>query len=214
MANLTSDLYVVNARYGNISEDNSDAWLRVDCPNCDGTQASRIAYTNDNGNRPTVVWARCVNCFMGMVINGNRMSPGALPLSDVSGLDPDTDAAWDEVRHCLSVGATTAAVHMCRKILFHVAVEKGLPAKNDKDRAPTFAACIEHLQEHGYVTPPMTKWVTKIKDVGNEGAHELTAIPMNKAELVATFTMQLLILTYQMPHMLGDALPVDDEDPA
>ena len=111
-------------------------------------------------------------------------------------------------------GHNRAAVHSARKILLHVAVEKGLPAKNDKDRAPTFVACIEHLQEHGYVTPPMSKWVEKIKDVGNEGAHDLPAIAKDQAELVATFTMQLLVLTYQMPSMLGDAVPLNDAEPS
>jgi ribosomal protein S27AE len=204
MAHLTTDLYVVQARYGNIAEDTSEAWLRAHCPNCGGAQAAVVAYTADHSERPRVTWGRCVNCFRGFVVNGFDMSPSALPLNDVRGLDGDTRQAWVEVRNCLSVGATTAAVHMCRKILFHVAVEKGLDAKNDKGRAPTFIACIEHLQEHGYVTPPMARWVTKIKDVGNEAAHELAPIPVDQAELVATFTMQLLILTYQMPSMLAE----------
>ena len=204
---------VVQSRYGNITEDSADAWIRFDCPGCGGSQCAKVAYrASAASDRPPVQWGRCVNCFMGFVINSGQVSPSRFPMSDVQGLEPETHHAWHEVRSCLSVGATTAAVHICRKILFHVAAEKGLPAKNDRDRAPTFAACIEHLQEHGYVTPPMVKWVEKIKDVGNEAAHELDVIPAEKAELVATFTMQLLVLTYQMPHMLGDALAVEADD--
>lgn len=99
---------------------------------------------------------------------------------------------------------------MCRKVLLHLAVEKGLPAKDDKDRAPTFAACIAHLQAEGYVTPPMVQWVDKIRAVANEGAHELTAVTSASALLVAEFTMQLLALTYEIPFQLQQA---DDSQP-
>ena len=127
------------------------------------------------------------------------MAPSKRPLRDVRGLDTDTERAWNEVRGCLSVGASVAATHMCRKILLHVAVEKGLAPKNDKDRAPGFAECLEYLQTKGYVTPPMFAWVDQIRDKGNEAAHELIGPDPAAALLVAEFTLQLLVLTYEMP---------------
>ena len=41
--NLTGDLYVITKRYGNIDEDSTQAWLSIDCPFCQGTQATTIA---------------------------------------------------------------------------------------------------------------------------------------------------------------------------
>ena len=206
-ARLTNDLFVIEAAYGRINSAEEHAWLRVDCPSCAGTQALRIAYTQENSDRPNAIWARCVNCFEGLVINDGWVSPSSKPLKTVKGLDTDTAAAWDEVRGCLSVGATTAAVHMCRKILLHVAVEKGIAPKDGKGRAPSFAACIDHLKSEGYVTPSMVPWVEKIKDTGNEGAHELTPIPSSDATLVAQFTSHLLVLTYEMVALMEGANP-------
>jgi ssDNA-binding Zn-finger/Zn-ribbon topoisomerase 1 len=204
-ANLTGDLFVTEHRYGSIKASDDNAWfvIRGGCPSCQGTQGAAVAYTNDGSD--FVMWGRCVNCKNGFVVNRNGMSPSQLPLRPIRGLEPDTEAAWGEIRSCLSVGATTAAVHMCRKVLLHVAVEKGLPAKNDKDRAPTFAACIDHLSDEGYVTPPMKSWVEKIKDVGNDGAHELPQISAEAARMVAEFTLQLLVLTYEMAALMAQA---------
>lgn len=44
---------------------------------------------------------------------------------DLSGLPDDVHDLYDEARLCTSTGAYTSAVLTCRKILMHVAVEKG-----------------------------------------------------------------------------------------
>ena len=201
---MTQDLYVVSARYGHIEQGTEQEWLRADCPTCGGTQAVNIAYTKE-GADPEVTWARCVNCKRGFVVNDGSVSPAPLPFGSLKGLDKDTAEAWREIRACLSVGATTATVHMCRKVLLHVAVEKGLPDKNGKGFAPSFAACIDFLKAEGLVTPPMDPWVQKIRNVGNDGAHELASTPMASAKLVAQFTEQLLRLIYEMPALMVDA---------
>jgi len=201
---LTEDLHIVAATYARIESDKEDAWLRVDCPACGGAQAVRIAYTRDGSDRPSVTWARCVNCFHGLVKNGEKVSPGRKPLRNIKGLEADVATAWAEVRGCLSTGATTAAVHMCRKILLHVAVQEGLQAKDARGRAPGFVECIDHLKRKGYVTPPMEKWVDKIRQVGNQGAHELEATSAEAAALVAQFTLQLLVLTYEMSAFMDE----------
>jgi len=72
-----------------------------------------------------------------------------MPLDNPDGIPEDDLAARKEVRGCLSVGAHTAAVMMCRKLLFHVAVAHGLPEKNDNDRAPTFVEALNKLESEG-----------------------------------------------------------------
>lgn len=92
-AGLTDDLFVIEAAYGRIKSAEENAWLRVDCPSCAGTQAMRIAYTQENSERPNAIWARCVNCFEGLVVNNGWVSPSSKPLKAIKGLDIDTAAA-------------------------------------------------------------------------------------------------------------------------
>lgn len=203
---LTQDLFVVAARYGHIEESGENAWQVIErCPECSGTQALRIAYTYEGSDRPPVVWSRCVNCFHGFVTNYGVISPAPPPLRLIVGLESDTEAAWREIRSCLGAGAYTAAAHMCRKVLFHVAAEKGMSVKNGKGFAPTFTQCIEYLKNQGYVTAPMEKWVSRIKDLGNEGAHNLAPIDKAQAMLVAEFTLQLLVLIFEVDALMEQA---------
>jgi hypothetical protein len=97
-----------------------------------------------------------------------------------------------------------AAVMLCRKLLFHVAVAHGLPPKNDKDRAPTYAEAVDHLEEQGLVTRKMRPWIERIKDVGNDANHELSPIEPGVALDVATFTEQLLVLAYELDALMAD----------
>ncbi len=126
-----------------------------------------------------------------------------MPLDDPEHLGGADLEAWLEVRGCLSVGANTAAVMMCRKLLFHMAVTHGLPEKNARDRSPTFAEALEHLQSEGIITKHMRTWVDRIKVVGNEANHELPGIAADDAMDVAKFTRQLLHLAYDLPAMVN-----------
>jgi hypothetical protein len=134
-------------------------------------------------------------------VNGS-LRPAVAPLMAARGLPPAEEAAWSEARGCLGVGANTAAVMMCRKILFHVAVTHGLPAKNAKDRAPSFVEAVDHLESEGLITKRMRPWVERIKDVGNEANHEIEPVSSELATDVANFTLQLLRLTYEMDALM------------
>jgi hypothetical protein len=175
-----------------------------------------LAYRNDGFHR----WLRCVNCGSALAENNGTLSPSAKPLRvpiGVTGVELDV---WEEVRECLAVGAFTAAVMMCRKLLFHVAVSQGLAAKNEKDFAPTYTQAVEFLEDEGLVTKKMRTWVDRIKDVGNDANHEITPITQGAAMDVAEFTEQLLRLTYEMDALIEagnqretDALPLADAAP-
>lgn len=214
MANLNSDLFVTNVRYGNLEDKDPRSWERLDCPFCSGTQMSVIGF-NDAAkeSHSYVEWLRCVNCLRGVVRNGYAVSPTALPLDTPAAIDGEALMAWQEVRACLSVGAATAAVMMCRKLLFHIAVEHGLPDKDSKGRAPTFAEVLDHLETSGVYTARMRPWVERIRDVGNEANHHLDAISAAQALDVATFTRQLINLAYELDAMIaGAATDVAGED--
>ncbi|GAA1478131.1 hypothetical protein GCM10009623_25770 [Nocardioides aestuarii] len=126
------------------------------------------------------------------------MVPRRKPLREPLGLPTEDAAIWDEARTCLGVGASAAAVMLCRKLLSHIAVSNGLPAKDKNDRAPTFMAAVDHLEAEGIFTKRMRPWVDRIKDVGNEANHELQPVAAADALDVATFTEQLLVLAYEL----------------
>jgi len=81
---------------------------------------------------------------------------------------------------------------MCRKILMHIAVDKG--AKEGQ----TFVFYLDHLAEKGYITPPMKAWTTQIRANGNQSTHELDAPDAARATNTLTFTAMLLVLVYEM----------------
>ena len=198
MTSYYLDLFIAGERYGNLEPKDPRSWIRADCPDCGASTLAVIAFSNSQ----PAVWARCTNCMRPVAILDGTMSPSPLPLSEPMGL-PDTErAAWREIRACLSVGADTAAVMLCRKLLLHVAVSAGMSPKSDKDRAPTFLETVNYLENDGLITQRMRPWVERIKDVGNEANHELSPIAHADALDVARFTEQLLRLAYEMDSLI------------
>ena len=64
------------------------------------------------------------------MVEGGVISPSSKPMRAPQGFPATDTAIWGEVRTCLGAGANVAAVMLCRKLLFHIAVEHGLPPKN------------------------------------------------------------------------------------
>ncbi|GEA79866.1 DUF4145 domain-containing protein [Cellulomonas uda] len=215
MANLNADIRTVQSPVNQYGLDDSTFWLAATCPHCGPSSFLMVAATVSSGSpqKPNghVQYLRCVACRRGAVMNNGVLSPGTTPLPAVDGCPDDVDVAWTEVRSDLSAGAATSAVMMCRKLLFHIAVEQGLAPENDKGRAPTFEQCLAQLREKGLLTPPLEPWVQHIKDVGNKANHDLSVITPEDALRVATFTRQLLVTTYEMPFRMREALGEPEE---
>lgn len=130
-----------------------------------------------------------------MIPESGAVQPGAMYGPSIDGLPVDVAAAYLEARRCMSVDAFTAVETLCRKILMHVAVEKGAA------EGATFASYIDHLETAGFVTPPMKEWVKLIKDHGNESNHRLPTPTRERAEGTIQFTAQLLRSVYEMDHL-------------
>jgi hypothetical protein len=200
MSSVDSNLTTASTQYS-YTPSNTQAWDAIPCPHCGGPQLFRVGISSQT---PFVKWLRCPICLLGTVVNESEMSPGPKPLRVPRGL-PEIDAViWAEVRSCLAVGSNAAAVMLCRKLLFHVAVAHAMPPKTDNDRAPSFYAAVEHLQEQQFITAKMRPWVDRIKDIGNDANHELSPITTEQAADVATFTLQLLVLAYEMDAIMAD----------
>jgi len=204
VAAIHKDLYLINGNgQFQVSEDSTS--VREPCAFCGGDQmivVGRAVRQSPDSTRPEVRWLRCISCFRGHVDNEGTISPGVRPL--------DTP---DEALGCISVGANTAAVMMCRKLLFHIAVAHGLPEKDGGGRAPTFAKALKHLEDEGVITKHMRPWVEKIKDIGNEASHEIPSTTSDEATDVALFTRQLIRLAYELPAMVAEHAPANDETP-
>lgn len=171
------------------------------CEEC-GLSAMVVVATGGRDN----TWVVC-HCGLGYLLRGERLYPAVPTLDEPAGLSPDVAAAWQEARDCLSVGAHIGAATLCRKILFHMAVDVGLPAKDDRNRAPSFDKCVKHLQEKGVITQPMRSWVDHIRDVGNQANHDLGPISTEDAMRLATFVRQLLEIHYGTQAALAAVAP-------
>ena len=170
-------------------------WFRYTCGHCGHETAGAVVATFPQYDAPAVRWILCMQCLRGSVIHENgQQCPGQTPGPAVQGLPSEIEAAYGEARSCMSVNAFTACELLCRKLLMHVAAEKGAP------EGESFVAYLTYLEQHGYVTPPMKPWVDLIRSHGNRAAHELEPPDATRAESTLLFTAELLRLVYEMEH--------------
>lgn len=161
-----------------------------------------------------VRWLRCVSCGEGAVASGDAVYPPVRPFARVEGLPEADERIWDEARTCFGASANTAAVMLCRKLLLHIAVEKGLPPRDDKACAPGFKECVDHLESEGVITRSMLGWVDRIKNVGNEANHEIRPVSKIDTQAVGAFTHQLLTFAYALDLMMHEqGVSAGDEVP-
>lgn len=174
-----------------------EAHADMTCGNCGRSVSAAViavapvTYIN---SRPPVQWLRCPSCHLGTVINGRETWPSPSPGAVVDGLPPEVLDAYEEARRTAGVNAFTSSELMCRKILMHVAVDKGEPA------GKTFAQYLSALENMGYITPPMKVWVDMIRQHGNISTHEIPPADRDRALMTLEFTEQMLRIVYEMEH--------------
>ena len=124
----------------------------------------------------------------------NRQVPGTpcgAPVEDIT--DQGIARLYDEARQAAAANAFTAAVLCCRKVLMHVAVEKGAKA------GASFLSYVEHLAATGYIPPGAREWVDHIRTKSNEANHEILLMSRADAEELLSFTGMLLKVVYEFP---------------
>lgn len=180
-----------------------DAWSQYTCGYC-GTQVSGAVIataTETKTARVHAMWLQCPSCFKPSAAWEQSVFPGASFGPVLQGLPTAVEAAYQEARRCFSTNAFTAVELLCRKILMHIACDKG--AKEGQ----SFASYLDHLESQGYVTPPMKDWVKLIKDHGNEATHRLEDPNKERAASTLLFTVQLLRSVYEMSHIAAQFTP-------
>jgi len=187
-----------------------EAWETYVCGHCNTkvTGAVVAKYSWQKGARITITnkWLLCPNCSLGSVIIdtigvgkiGTNVFPGCPFGPKLQGLPDDVEAAYEEARRCMEANSYTAAELLCRKILMHVAVEKGAR------EGESFASYLSYLENNGYVTPPMKTWVDLIRQHGNKATHKLEAPEKERAQSTVMFTAELLRLIYEMEYLANE----------
>ena|SRR2546422_2091669 len=122
-----------------------------------------------------------------------KQFPGAPFGNAVASVPYQVGALYAEARSCMTVNSFTSAVLTCRKLLMHIAVEKGAP------EGKTFLDYVEYLAEKGYVPPDGKGWVDYIRKKGNEANHEIKIMSVGDASDLITFSEMLLKFVYEFP---------------
>lgn len=172
------------------TEISSDIGYRLDLPTA--------MYNSADPSYPDTLKAGiylCHRCgYPTFLLNGKQI-PG-IPFGKSFEHVPDiVNNIYNEARDCYSVNAFTAVVLLCRKILMHIAVERGA------DENKNFVYYVDYLKEHNLITATSRDWVDKIRQVGNNANHELVQEDSEEAKRILTFTSMLLMTTYEYPAM-------------
>ena len=130
--------------------------------------------------------------------------PGPLLGGEVASLTDDVRGIYDEARSSLTAGAATGTVMLCRKILMHVAVDKGAR------EGLNFLAYVDWLVAENWIPRGGQSWVDFIRQRGNEANHELPHMTREDAAGILQFTEALLRNVYELPALVP---PPPDAEP-
>lgn len=157
----------------------------------DGWQGLR----QENVNLPRGAIYVCHHCTRPTFLEEDgKQYPGVSYGESVKSIsDVSLNEIYEEARKATSAGCFTAAVLCCRKLLMHLAVDKGAKPNG------TFKSYVEYLAENNYVPPDCKPWVEQIKDTGNEANHELVMMKKQDAEDLISFCEMLLKILYEFP---------------
>ena len=134
-------------------------------------------------------------------VNPAMQVPGVSFGRPLEHLPKDIDDLYEEIRRATSAQAHTSAVLSCRKILMHIAVEKGA------EEGKSFIHYVEYLVNNHYAPPGSLPWVDKIRAGGNEANHEIKIMTKDEAQELVNFVQMLLTFIYEFPSKMGTLQP-------
>lgn len=168
--------------------------MKFVCGHCSTSVSSEKGWLARVGAANIVANIRiCPECNQPSYFFG-RQIPGVSFGNPVANLPADLGKLYDEARACTAAGSFTPAVLATRKLLMHIAVDKGAAA------GQSFLSYVEHLANAGYVPPDGKGWVDHIRTKGNEANHEIRLMGQKDAEELLVFTEMLLKFVYEFPN--------------
>jgi len=162
------------------------------CDNDISSESGYVANTNDrNISRNIFICHTCEkpNFFD----QNNHQTPGPAHGNSVKHVPEGINKLYNESRDCMKVGASTASVLLCRKLLMHIGVEKG--AKEGL----SFLEYVNFLSDKNYVPPDGKGWVDDIRKKGNEVNHKIVLTTVEDAKDLIDFLDMLLKIIYEFP---------------
>lgn len=137
----------------------------------------------------------CPSCNRPSFLAGDgKQYPAPLTGQHLEGLPDDVASLHGEVRRAISVGAFTAAVLTARKLLMHIAVDKGAEPNL------RFVKYVMYLRDEHWI-PPNGTWLEYILSRSNEENHEIVIATREVAEKLLGLTEHLLRSVYILPSM-------------
>ena len=184
--------------------------LRYTCGHCNSLVASDHGYFAAN-ERPieSAVIHICPHCDRPtyFVFNNSGLTmqlPAAIFGRAVEHLPAEIQPLYDEARRCVGIAAYTAAVMLCRKLLMHIAVEKGAGENQ------SFKAYVDYLDSNGYLPPDSKDWVNHIRNQGNEANHEILLKAEGDATELIEFIEMITKFIYEFPVRVSNLLSKSD----
>jgi hypothetical protein len=165
------------------------------CGYCGKTSAPSKYYRENKIGAKIVICPNCTNPTY--IDESKKQFPQIRFGNEIQGITKkDVASLYKEARDCTSIGAYTAAVMVCRKILMNIAVEQ--KAETNKN----FAYYVDYLSDKGYIPPNGKSWVDSIRQRGNDANHEIVLMVEADAKLIMHFTEALLRFIYELPNVL------------
>ena len=168
------------------------------CGYCGKVVGGNVGYQRDRGPDNSKLIYICPHCenptaFIMNESGGYDQYPGSIYGHEVDGLPKSVAALYGEVRRCVQYAAYTSAVLAMRKLLMHVAVERGA----EENRS--FLSYIDFLDENHWIPPSGREWVDAIRKSGNEATHEIVIANEDDAKQLLDFSEMLLRIVYEFP---------------
>jgi len=176
--------------------------IRYICGYCGADTAPAYGFISlpDKPDRMGII-AICTNCNRPTFVETEKgqivsITPSKRMGAEIAGLPNDVEKLYEEARSCTASNAYTAAVLTCRKILMHIAVEKGAQPNL------SFVDYIDYLAGKGYIPPDGKEWVDYIRTKSNEANHEIIVMIQDDAKDLINFVEMLLRLVYEFKQRL------------
>ena len=148
----------------------------------------------------------CPKCEHPTYFGAGKQTPTPLLGNEVNSVPEEINSIYEEARACTSVGAFTSAVLACRRLLTHIAVDKGAP------EGKRFSAYVEYLTDKNYITPDGKGWVDYIHKKSTEASQEIVKIGQEHALDLISFIEMFLRLIYEFPSRLPPPKPEESQE--
>ena len=137
----------------------------------------------------------CNYCQEPMLVlgNGETIWPTPIPEPTDQRVPEAIRNDLDEAKTCLQVRAYRAASVMARRVIQHVAIDKGCTG-------PNLVSQIEQLSKKGTITADVKEWADVVRWVGNDAAHpNANAVEEEEARDIIDLAQQFLQIVYVAP---------------